>query len=143
MICYLHCLLACDYDPNGFFFLHVAPPRDPVPVIPSNPCVPSPCGPNSQCQAFGDVPSCSCLPSYIGAPPNCRPECVINSECPSNLACINEKCRDPCPGACGINAVCSVHNHVPICTCLDGYEGDALSSCSPKPPPKRKHSEYC
>lgn len=116
-------------------FLPLAPPRDPIPVIPTNPCVPSPCGPNSQCQAFGDTPSCSCLQNYIGAPPNCRPECVINSECSSNLACINEKCRDPCPGACGLNAVCSVYNHVPICTCIDGYEGDALSSCSPKPVP--------
>lgn len=126
--------------PNFLVVFLSAPPRDPIPTVPTNPCVPSPCGPNSQCQAFGDVPSCSCLPNYIGAPPNCRPECVIHSECASNLACIKEKCSDPCPGACGLNAVCSVYNHNPVCTCLEGYEGDALSSCAPRPPPKRKLS---
>nr|1OIG_A Chain A, Dumpy, isoform Y len=24
-----------------------------------------------------------------------RPECVLNSDCPSNQACVNQKCRDP------------------------------------------------
>ena len=120
-----------------------APPPTPTtpPVI--NPCVPSPCGPNSQCRNVGDSPSCSCLPNFLGSPPNCRPECTINSECPSNLACINSKCRDPCPGSCGINALCEVRNHNPNCRCPSGYEGDSFISCYPRPaPPQRKISSH-
>lgn len=98
-----------------------------------NPCAPSPCGPNSQCRDIGGTPSCSCLPNYIGSPPNCRPECTINSECSSNLACIREKCRDPCPGSCGVGAQCNVINHTPVCTCPDGYTGDPFNNCFPKP----------
>lgn len=103
---------------------------------PINPCVPNPCGPNSECRAVGSTPSCSCLVDFIGSPPNCRPECTINSECSSNLACMRQKCKDPCPGSCGTNAECSVVNHTPICTCLNGYTGDPFTSCHPKPPRK-------
>lgn len=97
-----------------------------------NPCLPSPCGPNSRCQAIGDSPSCSCLEEFIGTPPNCRPQCISNSECPSHLACINQKCRDPCPGSCGSNAECKVINHIPMCICNQGYEGDPFVSCKQK-----------
>lgn len=76
---------------------------------------------------------CLCLPNYFGSPPNCRPECTINSECASNLACINEKCKDPCPGSCGVAAVCNVMKHIPICTCSTGYVGDPFTFCSLKP----------
>lgn len=98
-----------------------------------DPCLPSPCGPYSQCRNIGGNPSCSCSPSYIGVPPNCRPECTINAECLSALACIREKCSDPCPGSCGVGAQCTALNHVPICSCLEGYTGDPFSSCIPKP----------
>lgn len=97
-------------------------------------CVPSPCGPNSKCQIVGGSPACSCLQDFIGAPPNCRPECVLNSECGPTEACINQKCRDPCPGSCGFEAKCHVLNHVPICNCIDGYTGDPFIRCSPIPP---------
>lgn len=95
--------------------------------------MPSPCGPNSECREIGDVPSCTCKSGYVGSPPNCRPECTINSECQSNLACIRQKCQDPCPGSCGIGAVCNVINHTPICSCPDGYIGDPFNNCYPKP----------
>lgn len=95
--------------------------------------MPSPCGPNSQCRDIGGVPSCSCLASYVGSPPNCRPECSINQECLSSLACIQQKCRDPCPGSCGFGAQCSVINHTPICSCPEGFTGDPFANCHPKP----------
>lgn len=114
--------------------IFLAPPATVVAPIPINPCVPSPCGPYSQCRNIGETPSCSCFPNYIGNPPNCRPECVINPECPSNLACIREKCTDPCPGSCGIGALCSVINHTPICQCPEDFTGDPFTACSPKPP---------
>lgn len=108
----------------------VIPESPPAPV---NPCVPSPCGPFSQCRNMGGYPSCSCLETYVGLPPNCRPECVINADCPSDKACINEKCRDPCPGSCGLNTRCSVYNHIPTCTCEEGYVGDPFVNCHLKP----------
>lgn len=100
------------------------------PVVQQNPCIPSPCGPNSQCRVHDNIPACSCLPSFVGRAPNCKPECVINSECPGNLACQNEKCRDPCPGSCGSNTDCRVISHKPTCSCISGYTGDPFAGCS-------------
>lgn len=100
---------------------------------PQNPCQPSPCGPNSQCREVNGQGVCSCLPEYIGSPPSCRPECVVSSECPLKQACINQKCTDPCPGTCGLNADCSVINHSPICSCSSGFTGDPFTRCFPIP----------
>lgn len=108
-------------------------PPKPQKDISPNPCLPSPCGQYAQCRDVGGVPSCSCLPTYIGAPPNCRPECTINSDCASSLACINQKCQDPCPGACGFNAECHVINHMPTCQCSVGLIGDPFINCYQKP----------
>ncbi len=99
-------------------------------VAEEDPCDPNPCGPNSsppvpngrQCQ-------CLCLPSMLGSPPNCRPECEVNADCPSDRACISRRCVDPCPGLCGINAECRVREHVPICVCRRNYDGDPFSQC--------------
>lgn len=100
---------------------------------PQMPCIPTPCGPNSQCREVGNTAVCTCLATYVGRPPNCRPECTINSECAPNQACINELCKDPCIGSCGISAICNVVNHVPICTCDYGLTGDPFSGCYPIP----------
>lgn len=95
-----------------------------------NPCIPSPCGPNSHCKVVGSQAACSCLSNFIGRPPNCRPECRINEECSGNLACQNEQCRDPCPGACGSFSICTVIKHKPVCSCVEGYTGDPFNGCS-------------
>lgn len=104
----------------------------------SNPCVPTPCGPNSQCRNVNDHAVCSCLSNYIGAPPNCRPECVVSSECALDRSCINMKCKDPCPGTCGQNARCQVVNHNAICSCNLGYVGDPFVRCL-----KEEESKTC
>jgi len=104
-------------------------PTPPVTERPAS-CYPTPCGPNSQCQIQNGIPVCSCLPDFIGSPPSCRPECVISAECPSQLACMNQKCRDPCIGSCGLNANCHVLNHIPICTCNNGLTGDPFDFCT-------------
>lgn len=103
-----------------------------VPDVPTNPCIPSPCGPYSQCREVNDRAICACIDNYIGSPPACRPECSLNSECFLDKACINLKCVDPCPGACGQNARCQVINHNPICSCSSGYVGDPFISCIPE-----------
>lgn len=114
----------------NLFILEVKPIPSADPI---NICVPSPCGPNSECRDRNGSPACSCLPNYIGTPPSCRPECTINPECPSHLACINQKCIDPCPGSCGSNAVCSVINHTPMCSCNNGFTGDPFTYCQSVP----------
>lgn len=91
-----------------------------------DPCDPSPCGPNAECNNG----ECTCLLEFHGDPySGCRPECVLNSDCPRDKACLNSKCKDPCPGTCGSNAVCEVLNHIPMCRCPDGMNGNAFIEC--------------
>lgn len=104
----------------------VTPPTEPVV---EKPCDPSPCGPNSICRPVGSQPVCSCQSGYEGVPPECRPECISSSECPPTKACVNQKCQDPCPGACGQGAQCRAVNHSPICNCPSGWTGDPLTGC--------------
>lgn len=102
----------------------------PVQDVPSNPCNPSPCGSNAICKEQNNAGSCTCLPEYYGDPyVSCRPECVTNSDCSREKTCINNKCKDPCIGACGVNAECRVVNHSPSCVCSPGYEGNPTVSC--------------
>lgn len=117
---YLCTLLWRYLDVNIFVF-----------TVPSNvnPCQPSPCGPNSQCITRNEQAVCSCIQGYIGSPPICRPECTGNQDCSTTLACMNQKCKDPCPGTCGRNAKCSVINHHPFCVCNNRFTGDPFSSC--------------
>lgn len=98
---------------------------------PINPCHPSPCGPNSVCRPQNADAICSCLPNYIGRAPNCRPECTMDSDCPTTLACICDKCQNPCNGACAPNSHCTVLYHRAHCLCDDGFTGDPYTGCSP------------
>lgn len=96
----------------------------------STPCSPSPCGANALCKERNNAGSCMCVEGYIGNPyEGCRPECVVNTDCASNMACLNNKCANPCPGSCGANAECQTVNHVPLCTCFTGYTGDPFRYC--------------
>ena len=107
------------------------------PVI-SDPCNPNPCGSGAIATEVGDDCVCSCPPEYQGDPyVECKPECVINPDCPTDMACRNFHCYDPCPGVCGRNAVCEVKRHSPVCSCLPGYTGNALVECvlPPRPEP--------
>lgn len=126
-------LCTCDTGKTGDPFLacgEINEGKTPTKPPPGdNPCLPSPCGPNSVCEIKSNHPVCSCQPNYSGTPPYCRPECIISQECPSNQACINEKCVDPCKNACGSNAKCDVVNHTPLCSCLEGFKGDAFIGC--------------
>lgn len=66
----------------------------------------------------------------------CRPECVISSDCLQHQACLNQKCGDPCPGTCGVNARCQVINHNPICSCKPSFTGDPFVACKAEPSKK-------
>lgn len=97
----------------------------------TQPCTPSPCGPNSRCREINNQPVCTCIDGYLGSPPTCRPECIVSTDCSPNEACSNQKCRDPCQGTCGIAAQCQVINHNPICSCRDRFTGDPFVQCTP------------
>eukprot|EP00096_Caligus_rogercresseyi_P003584 TRINITY_DN1682_c0_g1_i1.p1 TRINITY_DN1682_c0_g1~~TRINITY_DN1682_c0_g1_i1.p1 ORF type:complete len:844 (-),score=166.73 TRINITY_DN1682_c0_g1_i1:574-3105(-) len=99
-------------------------------------CEPNPCGDGATCnpgtdRSGNDRPVCTCSPGYRGDPLiRCvRGECENDSECPSNMACYDFNCKDPCVDACGLNAECRALNHGAICSCRSGYVGNPLESC--------------
>lgn len=110
-----------------------------------SPCVPDPCGVNTECHVLNNRAVCSCLPDYLGDPQSgCRPECIINSDCPSEKSCINKRCESPCSGSvCGINAECRVYDHTANCICHSGYAGDAFIQCVPIPVVTNTTSRPC
>lgn len=121
----------CSYGYVGDPFIDCKRQIDVIKYDPITPCTPSPCGPNAICKEQNGAGTCICLPEYIGNPyEGCRPECVLNSDCLSNFACIKNKCRNPCPGTCGQNAECHVVNHLPSCTCYPGFTGDPFRYCN-------------
>ena len=104
--------------------------------MPPEPCIPSPCGPNTRCRTSGDNAVCECLPGFFGSPSSssgCRPECVISADCARNRVCVNTKCVDPCPGVCGYGARCQVINHSPVCSCPPSTFGDPFVECKEVP----------
>lgn len=108
------------------------------------PCAPNPCGANAECIEKSGAGACKCLPEYFGDPySGCRPECILNTDCPSHFACLNNKCKDPCPGVCALNTECRVSNHVPTCHCKIGYVGNPFTGChiEEQPPPSKKSSK--
>lgn len=96
---------------------------------PTDSCNPSPCGPNSQCRNNNGQAICTCLPTFLGTPPACKPECTVSSECPVTRSCVNQKCVDPCQGICGIGAECRTVFHSPLCSCKPGQTGDPFVRC--------------
>ena len=113
----------CD-NKSTYFGASLAPPQPAEEDL----CAISPCGPNASCRDG----ICTCLPEYRGDPySGCRPECVLNTDCPQNQACFRNKCRDPCPSTCGQNALCDVYNHIPMCSCPPSMSGNAFVFCSP------------
>ncbi|KAG7155063.1 Neurogenic locus Notch protein-like 2, partial [Homarus americanus] len=94
------------------------------------------CGVNAVCHVVESAPFrtmvCECLPGHHGdAHTQCRPKklgCVRDTDCALGLACVEGVCRDPCD--CGVNALCTVVKHRPICTCAPGYEGNPQIACS-------------
>ena len=106
----------------------------PTTVEKPRPCEPNPCGLNAQCKEQNGAINCVCPSDYIGDPySSCRPECLINTDCPRDKSCSKNRCIDPCPGTCGANADCRATNHIAMCTCKESFSGDPYSSCGPIP----------
>lgn len=115
-------------------------PKPVEPEVKKDPCYPNQCGTNAICEERGGVAVCKCIPEHFGDPHViCRPECILNTDCPNDKACYRQKCKNPCTqGTCGANSLCSVRNHVPVCTCLPDYTGEPFRSCFRIPPPQPK-----
>jgi hypothetical protein len=98
---------------------------------------PSPCGPNAVCKQWQGAGFCICLQGYFGDPyRSCQPECILNTDCPCDKACVNNKCHNLCWVTCGINADCQVVNHCPSYSCLPSYSGNPFIACHVVQPSK-------
>ncbi|KAB7496769.1 hypothetical protein Anas_09923 [Armadillidium nasatum] len=91
-----------------------------------------PCGKEAICQGINHQPQCLCPPGLRGNPnTQCIAiGCASNDNCPDNLACVNERCEDPC----GLNpcidpARCNVENHIALCPCPPGFNGTLDKGC--------------
>lgn len=107
-----------------------------------NPCtVLEPCERPANCESISTLPVrtmiCMCPSGYISdGVGKCKPipaitevACTSDSQCPSDRACVNGICQNPCN--CGPNAECTVRNNKPICSCVPGYEGNPNIECLP------------
>lgn len=71
----------------------------------------------------------------LTAPQEVQPQCRMDADCASKLACFSGECRNPCyeTKPCGANAECTVVDSLPLrtmsCMCLPGYVGDADVEC--------------
>lgn len=125
------CNPACCYKKIYCITLILATVTIPPYTNISKPCLPSPCG-DSQCDIFGgQVAICNpCLGPDAIYNPACRPECIVDADCPFDRACLRQACVDPCPGSCGVNALCSVVLHNPVCSCPPGLIGNPFEHCT-------------
>lgn len=111
-----------------------------------DPCVyDNPCSPRAECRPNNHMPVCRCPPGMIGNPyvdcrPEPQPECRTDGECASFLACIEERCVDPCKTLepCDRPSRCEVVPSLPlrtmICICPDGYVSSGSGTCKPTEP---------
>lgn len=104
-----------------------------------------PCSSRAECRAQNHISVCRCPPQYSGNPyVNCQPieepECRQDGDCPTQLACLNQKCQDPCPVIypCQDPAECTVLPTFPVrtmaCVCPSGYVSSGSSTCEPTVP---------
>lgn len=108
-----------------------------------NPCIlTDPCSINAQCYGDNHRSACKCPSGFTGDPfVRCEMiECQVDADCPTNKACLNQHCVDPCSDfanrPCAPNAVCFTRNHGTGCKCPDDLPfGNPLSYCEKATPP--------
>lgn len=57
-------------------------------------------------------------------------KCEESADCPEKKTCLAKECVDPCQDICGEKAFCRVEDHMPICNCDYGFEGNPYLKCS-------------
>lgn len=108
-----------------------------------NPCIhDNTCSPRAECNVRNHLALCRCPLGLIGNPyidckPEDQPECREDGECPSILACINNRCQNPCTllEPCNRPSECQVVGSIPvrtlICVCPPGYISSGSGTCKP------------
>lgn len=101
------------------------------------------CAATAQCQGKQHKPTCTCPPGATGNPyVACSvladpPECLYDVDCPSQQACINNHCSNPCRTAnvCQPEQLCSVLDSLPlrtiICKCPTDMVTNDNGQCVP------------
>lgn len=97
-------------------------PLPEIECVPSELCNPNPCHPTAICEGTSTGHICKCPPGTIGDPntSGCRPEgnCPKGDiDCPPQSVCLGNRCVNPCDNFCGANALCSIVDRKPVCTC--------------------------
>lgn len=115
---------------------YIGDPYNGCRVKPPSPCTPNPCSPGAICVVTPTGQSmCQCPPGFGGeptGPEGCHGfECLDDKDCSDRQSCMAHRCRDPCPGACGVNANCRVELHRPVCSCKPGLGGNPSTRCYP------------
>jgi len=100
---------------------------EPVKAICVDPCADHNCGDNKRCEVRRHRHNCICkfgfilnsAGEFICAGDNI--ECRRHEDCSSELACTDNKCKNPCEGGqlCPADKTCVMMNHQPICLCLE------------------------
>ena len=142
----------CDSDAQCAEAETCAPAAGPSGVRKCSPvCQTVKCGRSAICVANNHVAKCQCPKGlYAGdatSADGCVPvECLTNADCPKTMACAKVsatnkqqqqqlyKCQPVCqPQSCGVNAICLAENHMAMCSCPSGYEGNPHPEieCSP------------
>ncbi len=93
-----------------------------------NPCSSKSCDLNKQCIVTNHKPQCQCKYSLVinqeGALtcPDRQVECRQDNDCPSNQACDQGRCKNPCDNQriCPSGKDCQVLNHKATCVCIEG-----------------------
>ncbi|XP_069186820.1 adhesive plaque matrix protein 2 isoform X1 [Procambarus clarkii] len=138
-------ICSCPKGYTGHPFEHCRPFTD------ADFCQPSPCGKNSNCEVGTDRNGvkksvCTCIHGFIGNPlTECRQgDCTTDSDCSVNQACYLFECVNPCVtlfgSVCGEDAICTVRDRKPVCSCPSGYSGDARERCTPAAHSRSRYS---
>ncbi|XP_047739045.1 uncharacterized protein LOC108675679 isoform X3 [Hyalella azteca] len=121
------------------------------------------CAPNAECYVYQHVAGCRCPSSHPFGDPrlmcedrpimsDVKPQCVVDGDCPSQFACINQYCRNPCfeLKPCDKSALCKVVDSLPVrtmvCECPEGYLIQLNGTCKLidlMPPPECRSSSDC
>ena len=112
-----------------------------------NPCLLTSCGTNAECFVRNHKANCRCQSGFRGnAQDMCRIiGCYRNSDCPSDHACVNNQCVNPCltDTSCSSRASCIVQNHLPFCKCQNQFTGDPYVGCARRPEPQCRDDDDC